>query len=73
MARDKKLITFWCEYEGHEVTELAGPGQTPHYCAEHMTQAKAHMSKMRMRALRKRQKATTTSPDAPGSTEGHER
>lgn len=73
MARDKRPITFTCEYCGEVVTELAGPGQTPHYCAAHKTEAKAHMSKMRVRAMRARQKARTTSPEGSGSREGQAR
>jgi hypothetical protein len=54
MSREKRLITFWCELGGHEVTELAGSGQVPRCCAEHKAEAKAHMAKMRMRAMRER-------------------
>jgi hypothetical protein len=66
MGRQKSLITFECEYCG-EVTELHGPGQIPHFCEKHRREAKANMSKMRMRAMRERQKAAATSPSAPGS------
>ncbi len=40
MSREKKPIAFTCEYCGYEVTELAGPGQVPRYCAEHKAEAK---------------------------------
>jgi hypothetical protein len=73
MKREKRPITFTCEFCGYEVTELYGPGQTPHYCAAHKAQAKAHMAKMRMRAMRERQKAATTAPVPPGATEGPKR
>lgn len=69
MGREKKPVTFTCEFCGYEVTELSGPGQMPHYCQGCKVQAKAHMSKMRMRAMRERQKAAEASPVAPGATE----
>jgi hypothetical protein len=70
MTREKKPITFVCEFCGNEVTELAGPGQTPHYCAAHKAQAKTHMNKIRMRAMRERQRATRAARVAPGATDG---
>ncbi len=70
MGRAEKPITFTCEYCGYVVTELYGPGQTPHYCAAHKAEAKAHMAKMRMRAMRECQKAATTLPAPLQSTEG---
>ncbi len=57
MGREKKLVTFWCEHGEHEVTEPAGPGNPPRYCAAHKAEATRHMAKMRQRAKRERQAA----------------
>ncbi len=72
-TRETKAVTFTCEYCGYERTEEHGPGPLPRYCAACYKEAQAHLNKMRVRAMRERQKAAVASQDALGSIEGRSR
>ncbi len=61
-TREKKPVTFRCEYCSQIVTEPHGPGQLPRYCAECYKAAQRSLNRQRVRAHRRRKDGTNNTP-----------
>lgn len=59
-TREKKPVSFRCEYCSEDVTEEHGPGQLPRYCAKCYPEAQRSLNRQRVKAHRERKASKTT-------------